>query len=250
MPPIAVQLYSFGRVADDDWPAIFERIAAIGITGIETVDVPGGDPAIARRWASEAGLAIASAHTHAAPGSTNTLDARIGRIAELGVTTVYTPSLAPVDLADAATIDRTAAYLDEVAALARRHGMTFGVHNHEHEMAEVAGKRAYQWLFARMDPAIVWEVDCYWATTGGVAPAGLIHELAGRVRAIHVKDGTGRREDPNVALGDGDVDIAGSVAAAVATPSVAWIIIEFDSCATDVTAAVDRSHAYLASLTR
>jgi sugar phosphate isomerase/epimerase len=250
MPPIAVQLYSLGRVADDDWPAIFERIAGLGVTGIETVDVPGGEPAIARRWASDAGLALASAHTHAAPGSTDTLDARIGRIVELGVTTVYTPSLTPVHLADAATIERTAAYLDEVAALAGRHGVTFGVHNHEHEMAEVAGKRAYQWLFARMDPAIVWEVDCYWATTGGVAPGELIRELGGRVRAIHVKDGTGRREDPNVALGDGEVDIAGSVAAAAVSPSVAWTIIEFDSCATDVMAAIARSHAYLASLTR
>jgi sugar phosphate isomerase/epimerase len=250
MSPIAVQLYSFGRVADDDWPAIFERVAAMGITGIETVDVPGGDPAIARRWASEAGLAIASAHTHAAPGPIDTLDARIGRIAELGATTVYTPSLTPVDLADAATIDRTAAYLDEVAALARRHGITFGVHNHEHEMAEVDGSRAYQRLIARMDPAIAWEVDCYWATTGGVAPGGLIRELGDRVRAIHVKDGTGRREDHNVALGDGDIDIADSVAAAAATFSVAWTIIEFDSCATDVMAAVARSHEYLASLTR
>lgn len=250
MPSIAVQLYSFGRVADDDWPAIFERIAAIGITGIETIDVPGGDPAIARRWADDAGLTIASAHTHAAPGAADSLDTRIGRIAEMGGTTVYTPSLMPLDLADAPTIDRTAAYLDEVAALARRHGVTFGVHNHEHEMADVAGTLAYQRLIARMDPAIAWEVDCYWATTGGVAPSGLIRELSERVRAIHLKDGTGQRDDPNVALGDGAIDIAGSVAAATSTPSVAWTIIEFDSCATDVMAAVARSHAYLTSLTR
>ena len=248
MPPIAVQLYSFGRVADDDWRDILGRIATIGITGIETVDVPGGDPATARRWADEAGLTIASAHTHAAPGSTDGLDARIGRIAELGATTVYTPSLTPLDLADVAAIGRTAAYLDEVAALARRHGVTFGVHNHEHEMAEIDGQRAYRWLLARMDPAIVWQVDCYWATTGGVAPAELIRELGGRVRAIHVKDGTGRREDPNVALGDGAIDIAGSLASAAALSTVAWAIIEFDSCLTDVMAAVARSHAYLTSL--
>ncbi len=250
MPPIAVQLYSFGPVADSDWPAIFDRIAAIGITGIETVDVPGGDPATARRWADAAGLTIASAHTHAAPGSTDGLDDRIGRLAELGVTTVYTPSLTPVDLADATTVDRTAGYLDEVAALCRTHGLTFGVHNHEHEMADVDGERAYRRLLAQVDPAIVWEVDCYWATTGGVAPAELIGELDGRVRAIHLKDGTGRRDDPNVALGDGEIDITGSMAAATRSSSVAWAIIEFDACATDIMAAVARSHTFLASLDR
>lgn len=251
MPPVAVQLYSFGRVADRDWPAIFERIAAIGITGLETVDVPGGDAAKARRWAADAGLTIASAHTHAAPGTiADDLDARIGRISDLGVATVYTPSLTPADLADAGTIGRTAAYLDEVGVLAAGHGVTFGVHNHEHEMAEIEGQRAYRWLLARMDPAVVWEVDCYWATTGGVAPADLISELDGRVRAIHVKDGTGGREEPNVALGDGDVDIVGSMAAAATSSSVAWAIIEFDTCATDVLAAVVRSYSYLASLTR
>lgn len=248
MLPIAVQLYSFGRVDDDDWPGIFEQIATIGITGIETVDVPGGNPATARRWADEAGLTIASAHTHAAPGSTDGLDARIGRIAELGATTVYTPSLTPVDLADGSAIESTAAYLDEVAALAGQHGVTFGVHNHEHEMAEIDGERAYRWLLERIDPAIVWQVDCYWATAGGIAPAQLIRELDGRVRAIHVKDGTGRRGDANVALGDGAIDISGSMAAAATSSNVAWAIIEFDSCETDVMAAVARSNAYLTSL--
>jgi sugar phosphate isomerase/epimerase len=117
-------------------------------------------------------------------------------------------------------------------------------------VASVEGVPAYRRLLARMDPAIVWEVDCYWATTGGAAPDTLIRELDGRVRAIHLKDGTGRRDDPNVAVGDGDVDNAGSLAAATASPSVAWAIIEFDSCATDIMAAVARSHAYLTSLPR
>lgn len=248
MPPIAVQLYSFGRVDDADWPAVFDRVAATGITGIETVNVPGGDPATARRWAAQAGLTMTSAHTHAAPASMDDLDARLGLIAELGVRTVYTPSLTPVDLTDPATVDRTAAYLDEVAALASRHGITFGIHNHEHEMAMVDGVRAYRRLLDQVDPSIIWEVDCYWATTGGVDPGELIRELDGRVRAIHVKDGTGRRDDPNVALGDGSIDVAGSMAAAAASTSVEWAIIEFDSCATDISAAVARSHAYLASL--
>lgn len=248
MPPIAVQLYSFGRVADHAWPEIFGRIAALGIAGIETVDVPGGDPTTARRWADDAALVITSAHTRASPGSTAGLDERLGRIADMGVTTVFTPSLTPPDLADPDAVARTAAHLDSVAAMAKRRGMTFGVHNHEHEMARIDDVPAYRRLLQIVDPAIVWEVDCYWAATGGVDPGSLIRELDGRVRAIHLKDGTGRRDDPNVALGDGKIDIVGSVAAAAASASVAWMIIEFDSCATDVMAAVARSHAYLASI--
>ena len=40
-------------------------IADAGFSGVETVDVPGGDPVAARRALDDLGLAVASAHTWA-----------------------------------------------------------------------------------------------------------------------------------------------------------------------------------------
>jgi sugar phosphate isomerase/epimerase len=73
----------------------------------------------------------------------------------------------------------------------------------------------------------------------------MIGDLAGRVRSIHLKDGTGRRGDPNVALGEGAIDLKGSIAAAEAA-GVDRLIVEFDSCATDILEALERSRRFLA----
>jgi sugar phosphate isomerase/epimerase len=238
-PGVGVQLYSV-RDVDLPWPVLFERLAAMGYDGIETVGVPGDDPDAARRWAADAGLRIAGAHLGAAPGSSEPLGFRLAAVAAMGADLVFTPSLGPQDLADPDTLARTADYLDAVAREAAAVGLTFGVHNHEHEVVDLDGERAHRRLDARLDPAVAWQVDVYWATCGGLDPATMIRDLARRVRSIHLKDGTGRRGDPNVALGEGAIDLGGSIDAALAA-GVDWLVVEFDACATDVLDALGRS---------
>jgi sugar phosphate isomerase/epimerase len=247
-PRLAVQLYSFGAVAAGDWPGIFASIADAGLTSIETVDVPTGDPATARRLAADHGLSIESAHSSVNVRSMDGLERRIAAIAEMGARRVFTPSLVPIDLADGAAIGRTVTVLDEAAELCRRHGIGFGVHNHEHEFALVDGTPAWRILLERVDPSIAWQLDVYWATAAGVPPTDAMHDFGDRLVSLHLKDGTGRRDDPNVALGEGSVDIAGAVDAARTVPSIETAIIEFDACAGDVVAAVARSVAYVRGL--
>ena len=241
---IGVQLYSV-RDLDLPWPALFERLAAMGYEAIETAGVPGGDPAQARRWAADAGLRIAGAHVGVSPSSGEPLEPLFEAAAAMGADLVFTPSLVAADVADRATLGRTADFLEDAGARAATMGLTFGVHNHEHEVVEIDGVRAHQRLHARLSPAVAWQVDVYWATCGGVDPAEMISDLATRVRSIHLKDGTGRRGDPNVALGEGTIDLAGSIAAAKAA-GVDRLIVEFDSCATDILEALEKSHRYLA----
>jgi sugar phosphate isomerase/epimerase len=240
---IGVQLYSV-RDVDLPWPACFERLAAMGYEAIETVGVPGGDAAHARRWADDAGLRIAGAHVGVSPGSSDPVEPRFEAVAAMGADLALTPSLVAADVADVATLERTADFLEDVAARARPFGLTFGVHNHEHEVVELDGIRAHRRLHDLLSPSVAWQVDVYWATCGGVDPGAMIGDLAGRVRSIHLKDGTGRRGDANVALGEGSVDLAGSIAAAAAAGIDRWIV-EFDSCATDILEALDRSRQFL-----
>ncbi len=244
-PRIGVQLYSV-RDLDMPWPVLFERLAAMGYEGIETAGVPGGDPEVARRWAADAGLLIAGAHLGLSPTSTEPAMPALEGAMAMGADLVFTPSLVAADVDGRAALERTAAYLDDVATRAAALGLTFGVHNHEHEVVDVDGVRAFRRLDARLDPTVAWQVDVYWATCGGVAPAAMIGDLADRVRSVHLKDGTGRRGDPNVALGDGSIDIAESIAAATAA-GVGWLIVEFDACATDILDALERSRRAIAS---
>jgi sugar phosphate isomerase/epimerase len=240
---IGVQLYSV-RDVDLPWPALFERLAAMGYEAIETAGIPGGDPAQARRWGDDAGLRIAGSHVGISPASTEPVEPRFEAVAAMGADLVFTPSLVAADVGDPTTLERTADFLDDVARRAAAFGLTFGVHNHEHEVVDLDGVRAHRRLGARLSPAVAWQVDVYWATCGGVDPAAMIGDLDGRVRSIHLKDGTGRRGDPNVALGEGAIDLRESIAAAQAA-GVDRLIVEFDSCATDVLVALERSHRFL-----
>ncbi|MFL5725030.1 MAG: sugar phosphate isomerase/epimerase family protein [Chloroflexota bacterium] len=242
---IGVQLYSV-RDLDVPWPALFERLAAMGYEAIETVGVPGGDPSEARRWADDAGLRIAGAHIGVSPSSSEPVEPRFEAVAAMGADLVFTPSLVAADVADVETLERTADLLEDAAARAIPFGLTFGIHNHEHEAAELDGVRVHRRLDARLSSAVAWQVDVYWATCGGMDPGAMIADLAGRVRSVHLKDGTGRRGDPNVALGDGAIDLAGSIAEATAA-GVDRLIVEFDSCATDILVALDRSRRTLSA---
>ncbi|HEX5014574.1 MAG TPA: sugar phosphate isomerase/epimerase [Candidatus Limnocylindrales bacterium] len=242
---IGVQLYSV-RDVDLAWPALFERLAGMGYEGIETVGMPGGDAAQARRWAADAGLRILGTHVGVSPGLAEPLEARFEAVAAMGADLVFTPSLVASDIADIASLERTAACLEDAAARAATFGLAFGVHNHEHEVVELEGIRAYRRLHEQLPAAVAWQVDVYWAACGGVAPATMIDDLQPRVRSIHLKDGTGRRGDANVALGDGTIDLVGSIAAATAA-GVDRLIVEFDSCATDILAALERSRRFLAT---
>jgi sugar phosphate isomerase/epimerase len=242
---IGVQLYSV-RDVDMPWPELFERLAAMGYEGIETVGVPGGDPEAARGWAADAGLRILGAHVGVSPASSEPVEPRFEAVAAMGADLVFTPSLVASDLVDPATLERTAAHLEAVAETAATFGLTFGVHNHEHEVADLDGVRVHRRLDARLSPAVAWQVDVYWATCGGLDPGEMIGDLAARMRSIHLKDGTGRRGDPNVALGEGSIDLAGGIAAATAA-GVDRLIVEFDSCSTDILEALERSRRTLST---
>jgi len=60
---------------------------------------------------------------------------------------------------------------------------------------------------------------------------------------LHIKDGPCVKNQPMTAVGAGKVDIAGVAQASAKTAE--WMIVELDSCATDMLTAVKESHDYL-----
>ena len=90
-------------------------------------------------------------------------------------------------------------------------------------------------LSGALGGAVDIQVDIFWAVVGGADPAEVIGSLGSRVVSLHLKDGItlppsayGDAPFVNVPVGSGTVDPAPSVAAAEATGSVEWLIVEFD----------------------
>ena len=54
-----------------------------------------------------------------------------------------------------------------------------------------------------LDPSVVFEVDTYWAQTGGANVVELMNALGKRATLLHMKDGSTKREDSMTALGIG-----------------------------------------------
>ncbi len=93
----------------------------------------------------------------------------------------------------------------------------------------------------QLDPAVVLEVDTYWATAGGEDAPALLRRLGAKVHAIHVKDG-GLATDGTGQLpaGRGVVPVADVLAAA----PQALRVIEFDAYDGDVFEGIAASLAY------
>jgi sugar phosphate isomerase/epimerase len=130
-------------------------------------------------------------------------------------------------------------------AVARDHGLQFGIHNHWWEFEPVEGERPIRLLHRSLHPDIFWQLDVYWAQTAGVDPADVLSELMPRIGSIHWKDGPAVHGEPMTALGRGNVDIPRILR--TLTHPVDWVI-ELDECATDPLDAAQQSHRYLRSL--
>lgn len=236
--PLAVQLYTFRDLTRPGAAGLgldretLEAIAEIGYLGVETVDVPGGDPAAARQAIAEAGLEIASAHSWAKPDDPAGFERAAGGLAELGARTMI---VSGSGFTSASAVDAFAGRLNEASVVAGRHGVALGYHNHSAEMRPVEAIPVYRRLRDRLDPAVVFQVDIFWAVVGGARPEGVIADLDERVVSLHLKDGLTLPSDAasgepfvNVAIGGGVVDPAPAIRAAESRAGIEWLVVEFD----------------------
>jgi len=140
--------------------------------------------------------------------------------------------------------------LDLLSYRFRAGGFRFAYHNHEFELLpfddgepERLGRDGLHALAScRSHNGWGLELDTYWAAFAGTDPAALIRELGDRVQLLHLKDGLlpGLPEERAAEqatserwfrpLGEGDVDIAGCVEAALGA-GVRLFVVEQDETA-------------------
>ncbi len=133
---------------------------------------------------------------------------------------------------------------NEAGAIARDHGLRLGMHNHWWEFEPLEGEQPIRLIHELLAPEIFWQLDVYWAQTGGADPAAVIVEMMPRIGSLHFKDGPATLGAPMTAVGQGKVDIPRILQAL--TRPVDWII-ELDECDTEPLIAAQTSRTYLES---
>ncbi|MBS3822180.1 MAG: TIM barrel protein [Planctomycetes bacterium] len=237
--PISVQLYSVRKaIADDPWGTL-ETIAAMGYVGVEPCGVIGGDIEEMARRINDLGLTVSAVQTGTPVG--DDANRLMDEAEALGTTHIVCPSHDVANWQDADGIEKTAERFEEAIARTAERNMTFGYHNHEFELAVIDGTPGLLKLAERL-AELTFTVDTYWVNVGGQDPVEVVTALGAQANVLHIKDGPLVKGEPMVAAGAGMMDFPPIVEAATGAE---WLVVELDTCATDMLAAVEQSIKYL-----
>jgi len=124
-----------------------------------------------------------------------------------------------------------------------KHGIRLGVHNHWWEYLKVDHRYAYEIMIEELSPQVFFQIDTYWTQTAGVDPTPVVKMLGKRAPLLHIKDGPAQKGVAQLAVGDGVMDFTAITKAG--GENTEWMIVEMDSCATDMLEAVQKSYNYL-----
>lgn len=240
MVPTSVQLYSVREAAAKDFIAVLKKIASIGYKGVEFAGLHNHKPQEIRKVMDDLGIVASSAHT-GLPNKQN-LGELTDTAAVLGYDMIITGK-GPDDFKTLDTIRKAADEFQAGATLLPK-SFTLGYHNHWWEMDLINGRLGLD-LFLEGAPAVFSQVDCYWARNfGAVDVAKFIRDHQARIPILHLKDGPLVKDQPHTAVGKGKMDIPSCVTAAD-PKRLRWVVVELDSCATDMMTAVEDSYRYL-----
>ena len=240
-PPVSIQLYTLREEAKKDLLGALKDVAASGYVGVEMAGLYGKKPAEVRRMLDDLGLVASSAHV-ALPTPANVKET-VDTANALGYKMIIS-NMGPDKFSGPDGVKAVAEALQKAAVLLKPHGLRFGYHNHWWEFDRTEGRLKYD-LLMELAPDIFGELDIYWAANfGAVNVPEVIARHRGRLPLLHVKDGPLVKDQPHTAVGAGKMDVTGCIRAA--DPKVLdWLVVELDSCATDMATAARESCRWL-----
>jgi sugar phosphate isomerase/epimerase len=241
--PIALQLYTVRREVADDFQGVLRRIADIGYVGVEgNLDLFADEQKDRLRFVRDLGLQLPSVGVGKLPID-ESRQRLMERAAQAGCKYVML-SQSPEVFKSIDGVKAVAERLNEADEVIRRAGLTLCYHNHWWEFENHFGRKsAHELLREYVAPTVNFELDVYWAQTGGADPVTEVRKLGARAPLLHIKDGPAIQSQPMTAVGEGKVNIAGVIQAS--QDYAHWMIIELDECATDMLEAVEKSYTYL-----
>jgi sugar phosphate isomerase/epimerase len=243
-PPIALQLYSVRDViAKSDYETVVRQVAKIGYAGVETAGFPGTTPQAAGKLFKELGLQVSSIHKFPIPTPADKQE--ILDILGALDTKNYVSGGNREDFITIESTRLTCEKINAATAMLAPYGIKFHVHNHWYEYLKLGEKYAYEYMLDFLIPDVFFQIDTYWVQAAGVDPVKVVKKMGKRAPLLHIKDGPAQQKVAQTAVGEGVLDFP-AIAKAAAGHTV-WMIVEVDSCATDMIEAVRKSFEYLTS---
>ena len=239
--PVALQLYSVREQAKTDVLGTLKKVASYGYRGVELAGDYGKKPAELRKVFDDLGLEVMSTHS-ALPSPENR--AQILDAAQALGNKFHISGFGADQFATKEKTLETARRFQQAAEVLKGTALSYGFHNHWWEFASRFDGKTAEELALEAAPDAFAQVDTYWCAVGGSDPAEFVRKHGKRTPLLHIKDGPAERGKPMTAVGDGKMKWAPVMKAAQAA-GVQWLVVELDSCSTDMLVAVERSVKYL-----
>ena len=243
MKPISVQLYALREESSKDFRGVLKSISEMGYAGVEPFNLFGIEATEFKKIIEDLGMQVSSSHYPWA----NRADVNevVDQVGKLGLNRAAA-GFGPDDVKDRDAVQRTVDTINELCEQLAKSNVSLFLHNHYWEFQSVDGELPYHTFFNNC-PTVQFEVDTYWASNFGACdvPAE-VARVKSRAPLLHIKDGPLEQGKAHVAVGQGEMDISGTIAAA--DPDVLeWIIVELDACDTNMTTAIRESYDFLTS---
>ena len=191
--PVAIQVYSVRKDAENNLYGTLKKIKAMGYDGVEFAGLYKHTPEEVREMCADVGLVPISAHV---PYLDMVADPEkvLGDYAAIGCKFVAVPYLTEAYRPGTDLFPEVVENVKKIGAVAKKLGMTLVYHNHDFEFMKLDGKYALDILYDEVSPELLeTELDVCWVNVGGEDPATYLSKFAGRARILHLKDFNGEK---------------------------------------------------------
>lgn len=207
MPAVGIQLFLARNLMSTDPEGTIARIAEIGFAEVEWWGRWDRTPQQLRALLDSHGLRSPSYHVGTASLQPDQLPALIDVAKTMGHERLVVASLEPQERQTADDWKRAAELLNRAGRETQPLGIRVGYHNHAYEGTRYDDRTAYDILLAETDPTYVdFQLDAYWALTGGFDPLALLRQHRERITSLHLKDAAPAPGYAQVDLGTGIID--------------------------------------------
>jgi sugar phosphate isomerase/epimerase len=243
---IGLQLYTVRKAIEHDFEGAMRKIADMGFVGIEYYPLPENmTTEHAAKIFKDLKLVVLGMHTPLADGDQREAPVKLAEA--FNCDRVIYPGWPQCEkYKNVEATKRTADRYNEAAAFLKRKGLMFGLHNHWWEVEKTDGIYPFYYLLEHLDRDIFFEIDTYWAKTGGMNPAKVVRDFGKRAPLLHIKDGPAVKGDMmynQVPAGEGSLDFPAIVKAG--GKNIEWMIVEFDEYDRDIFDGIKKSYTYL-----